>query len=95
MDAALVVQVDVLGGVAGLAAADAGVEVEPFPGVTTRDLRAEILIVQLFSKSFRQKQLVHGQVFLGALAFRSLRIAKFAEALDYTGSIPYQRLLTK
>ena len=49
VDAALVVQVDVLGGVAGLAAADAGVEVEPFPGVTTRYLRAEILIVQLFS----------------------------------------------
>ena len=38
MDAALVVQVDVPGGVAALAASDAGVEVKPFPGVAARYL---------------------------------------------------------
>lgn len=94
MDAALVVQVDVLGGVAGLAAADAGVEVEPFPGVTTRYLRAEFLIVQFFLNHFVKKTRVRSS-FFEALASGSFRTAKFAEALDYTGSILYQRLLTK
>lgn len=38
VDAALVVEIDVSGGVARLAAADAGVKVQPLPGVTSGNL---------------------------------------------------------
>ena len=50
MNASLVVEIDVSGGVAWLAAADAGVEVQPLPGVTSGYLRLEKLSVKTLSR---------------------------------------------
>jgi hypothetical protein len=43
VDAALVVEIDVPGGVAGLAAPNAGIKVKPLPGVTTRHLQKNLI----------------------------------------------------
>jgi hypothetical protein len=48
VDAALVVEIDVPGGVAGLAAPNAGIKVKPLPSVTTRHLQK----IQYHSQSF-------------------------------------------
>ena len=50
MNASLVVEIDVSGGVAWLAAADAGVEVQPLPGVTSGYLRLEKLSMKTSSR---------------------------------------------